>query len=75
MLIFIAEKDPGKDRGWLYCDTLAKSKWDGDVEIMETEGEEHGFIVNRPTSEKAMNAMKLFASFLNKEKNSIKSLR
>ncbi|PIA56387.1 hypothetical protein AQUCO_00700599v1 [Aquilegia coerulea] len=75
VLIFIAEKDSGKDRGWLYYDTLAKSKWDGVVEIMEAKGEEHGFVVNRSTAEQAMTAMKLFASFLNKEKNSIETSR
>ena len=37
-----------KERGLLFCETLRKSGWDGEVQIVETEGEEHVFHLFNP---------------------------
>lgn len=39
----MAEKDVLRDKGWVYYEALGQSGWMGAVEIMETEGEDHGF--------------------------------
>ncbi|KAF6145734.1 hypothetical protein GIB67_016183 [Kingdonia uniflora] len=63
MLIFVAEKDVLKDRGWFYYETLKNSGWSGEVEIEEMEGEDHVFHLFNPTCEKAGNMIKRFVSF------------
>lgn len=65
VLIFVAEKDFLRRRGWGYYEALKKSGWSGVVEIVETEGEEHVFHLFNPKSEKAHAIMKRAASFLN----------
>ncbi|PON35403.1 Alpha/beta hydrolase fold [Trema orientale] len=65
VLVFVAEKDFLRDRGWSYCEALKKSGWSGVVEIVETEGEDHVFHLFNPDSEKAKALMKRTASFLN----------
>ncbi|KAF8410031.1 hypothetical protein HHK36_002551 [Tetracentron sinense] len=65
VLVCVAEKDGLRDRGWLYHDAVAQSGWDGVVEIMEAQGENHVFHLFNPTCENAVNLMKRFASFIN----------
>ncbi|KAF9602778.1 hypothetical protein IFM89_030934 [Coptis chinensis] len=65
VLVCVAEKDILRDRGWLYYETLRKCGWNGDVEIIETEEEDHVFHLSNPTCEKANNLIKRLAAFLN----------
>lgn len=67
VLIFLAEKDVIRDRGWLYYESLKKSGWGGTVEIVEAEGEDHVFHLFYPTTDKAIGKMKRLASFINQE--------
>ncbi|KAF6163943.1 hypothetical protein GIB67_011267 [Kingdonia uniflora] len=64
VLVCVAEKDVLKDRGWLYYETLKKSDWEGVVEIVEAEGEDHVFHLYNQTTEKAHDFMNTFAHFL-----------
>ncbi|CAI9768490.1 unnamed protein product [Fraxinus pennsylvanica] len=67
VLFCLAEKDFLRDRGRAYYEGLKKSEWDGEVEIIETEGEGHGFHLFLPDSEKALDLMNQLAAFLNHE--------
>lgn len=42
-VVFVAEKDPLRERGRAYWELLRESGWRGDLEIVETEGEGHVF--------------------------------
>ncbi|KAL7118930.1 hypothetical protein ACP275_02G031800 [Erythranthe tilingii] len=53
VLVYVAEKDYLKDRGWYYKETLEKSGWFGEIEVVEVEGEEHVFSVFSPDGENA----------------------
>lgn len=64
VLICAAEKDPFRDRDLNYCEVLAKSGWDGEVEFVETEGEDHVFHLFNPNSEKAVAFLGVLASFI-----------
>nr|POE84533.1 putative carboxylesterase 2 [Quercus suber] len=70
VLIFIAEKDDMRERGLFYYETLRKSGWEGEVEIVETEGEDHVFHLFNPNCEKALALLKMLASFINQDKAS-----
>ncbi|KAM5549331.1 hypothetical protein ABKV19_000647 [Rosa sericea] len=67
VLVFVAEKDSLKDRGWSYYEALKKSGWGGVVEIEETEGEDHAFHLYDPSCEKAVSLVKKVAAFMNQE--------
>jgi acetyl esterase/lipase len=67
VLVFVAEKDGLKDRGWTYYEVLKKSGWNGMVEIVETEGEDHVFHLFNPNCERAEALVKQMASFMNQE--------
>lgn len=64
VLIFTAEKDFLRDRGWLYHEALKNSGWDGQVEIVESRGEDHVFHLKNPNCENANFLMKKMVSFL-----------
>ncbi|RVW49706.1 putative carboxylesterase 2 [Vitis vinifera] len=51
----------------VYYETLGKSGWSGEVEIMETEGEGHVFHLFKPSCERAVTLMKRIVSFINQE--------
>ncbi|KAF3435376.1 hypothetical protein FNV43_RR22465 [Rhamnella rubrinervis] len=64
MLIFVAEKDSLRDRGWNYYKAVKESGWgSGSVEIVETEGEGHVFHLLDPDSDKALALMEKTVSF------------
>ncbi|XP_031266616.1 probable carboxylesterase 5 [Pistacia vera] len=65
VLICVAEKDNLKERGLFYSETLRDSEWVGEVEIAETEGEDHVFHLFNPNSEKAMALLEKIALFIN----------
>ncbi|KAJ8766607.1 hypothetical protein K2173_001127 [Erythroxylum novogranatense] len=70
VLIFVAEKDRYMltDRGWLYYEALRKSGWGGNVEIMESKGEDHCFHLLRFGSEKSKAMLEKLVSFLNDQR-------
>ncbi|CAK9159413.1 unnamed protein product [Ilex paraguariensis] len=68
VLVFVAEEDLVKDRGWYYKEVLAKSGWKGNVEVMEAKGENHVFHLLNPTCENALAMLERVASFLNQDK-------
>lgn len=67
VLVFVAEKDNLKDRGWTYYESLKKSGWGGVVDIVETEGEDHVFHLFNPGTEKALDLLKRMATFMNQD--------
>ncbi|KDP25945.1 hypothetical protein JCGZ_22850 [Jatropha curcas] len=69
VLLFVAEKDFLRDRGWFYYEILKKSKWGGFVEIIETKEENHVFHLFNPESEKAKTMVKDIVSFIYQEDN------
>ncbi|KAF5751215.1 exostosin family protein [Tripterygium wilfordii] len=54
-------------RGLCYYEALKESGWDGEVEIVETEGEQHVFHLFNPDCDKAVALMKRLCSFLNQD--------
>lgn len=67
VLVCVAGKDILRDRGRLYYEVLGRSGWPGVVEIMETEGEGHGFHLFDMGSEKAKDLIRRLAAFLNRD--------
>jgi acetyl esterase/lipase len=65
VLICLAEKDALRQRGLFYYETLRKSGWGGEVEIVETEGEGHVFHLFNPNCDTAEALLKKLASFIN----------
>ncbi|GLT37009.1 hypothetical protein SLA2020_113530 [Shorea laevis] len=68
VLVCVAEKDILKHRGCYYYAKLKESGWGGEIEIMESEGENHVFHLFNPTCENAVAMLKKVASFLNQDK-------
>ncbi|KAL8060548.1 hypothetical protein ABFX02_02G032000 [Erythranthe guttata] len=67
VLVYAAEKDVLKGRGWLFKETMMKRGWNGSIEVVEVEGEDHIFSVLFPKSENSMAMLKKLASFINNE--------
>lgn len=67
VLVSVAEKDFLRDRGWNYYQILGKSGWKGNVEIMESKGENHVFFLFAPTSDNALAFFKRMVSFINQD--------
>ncbi|XP_030454337.1 probable carboxylesterase 2 [Syzygium oleosum] len=67
VLVCVAEKDVLRDRGRLYHEVLGRCGWMGVAEIMETEGEGHGFHLNDLGAEKAKDLIRRLAAFLNRD--------
>ncbi|PWA94457.1 Alpha/beta hydrolase fold-3 [Artemisia annua] len=65
VLVCVAGSDTLKDRGVMYHELLKNSGWNGDVEIVETEGEDHVFHLFKPDCEAANKFVALLASFIN----------
>ncbi|KAF5183850.1 2-hydroxyisoflavanone dehydratase [Thalictrum thalictroides] len=64
VLVCVAEKDGLRDRGKFYHEELGKSEWDGVVEFMEAEGENHVFHLFNPSCKKAVDLMSSVVSFI-----------
>ncbi|XP_045833085.1 probable carboxylesterase 12 [Trifolium pratense] len=64
VLVCVAEKDLFKDRGWYYKELLEKTCWDGVVEVVETEDEDHVFHMFNPSCEKAKVLLNQVVSFI-----------
>ncbi|OWM79242.1 hypothetical protein CDL15_Pgr003414 [Punica granatum] len=68
VLVWVAEQDFLKDRGWYYGEVLRKSGWGGEVEVVETKGENHVFHLFYPTCDNAVDMMKRVVAFLDEDK-------
>ncbi|XP_002518790.2 probable carboxylesterase 12 [Ricinus communis] len=68
VLIFVAEKDFLKDRGWFYYESLRKSGWGGSVEIIEAKEENHVFHLFNPENENAKIMVQNIVSFICQDK-------
>ncbi|CAA2995042.1 2-hydroxyisoflavanone dehydratase-like [Olea europaea subsp. europaea] len=64
VLVCLAEKDLMTPRGILYAETLKKSGWSGEVQLVVVDGEDHCFHVMDPHTEKAKDLIKQLASFI-----------
>ncbi|MBA0667283.1 hypothetical protein Goklo_000389, partial [Gossypium klotzschianum] len=65
VLVCVAEKDVLRHRGWYYCERLKKTEWKGEVEMMESKGEDHVFHLLELTCDSAMAKLKKVAAFMN----------
>lgn len=63
VLVCVAGKDLLCERGRAYWEKLGKSGWKGTAEIMESEGEDHGFYFDSPESDKAVELMDRVVGF------------
>ncbi|XP_022851894.1 2-hydroxyisoflavanone dehydratase-like [Olea europaea var. sylvestris] len=64
LLVCLAEKDAFTPRGILYVETLKKTGWNGEVQLVVVDGEDHCFYLPNPNTEKAKDLIKLLASFI-----------
>ncbi|CAK7329843.1 unnamed protein product [Dovyalis caffra] len=67
VLIFVAEKDDLIVVGKKYCEKLKKSGWKGSVEIVENENEGHCFHLLDLNSDKSVELIHKFVSFLKQD--------
>ena len=67
MLVTVSEKDEMRDRGICYYEELIKSKWEGEAELVQVEGEEHAFHILHFETQNAKTLIKGLASFLLKK--------
>ncbi|KAK2965257.1 hypothetical protein RJ640_015755 [Escallonia rubra] len=65
VLVSVAEKDLLRDRGRMYYEALGRSGWTGVAEILETEGEGHGFHLYNMDCENAKDLIGRLAAFFN----------
>lgn len=70
VLVYVAEKDFLRERGWYYKEVLGKSGFDGEVEVVEVEGEGHVFSVVAPDGESGLAMLKKVAAFINHHSSS-----
>lgn len=64
VLVCVAERDELRERGVWYGELVRESGWRGELEVFESEGEEHSFHALRPETESAKKMMSRLASFL-----------
>ncbi|VFQ78309.1 unnamed protein product [Cuscuta campestris] len=66
VMVILSEKDFIREGGVKYCEALKKSGWGGDLELLDVEGEEHVFHLQKPDCEKAGHVMDRVVAFLNR---------
>lgn len=64
VLVMVAANDFLVDRGRTYYEALKNSEWEGEVDMVEAEGETHVFHLYDPAKEKARSLVKQFGSFI-----------
>nr|WRU92900.1 HID6 [Tabernaemontana elegans] len=64
LFVSVAGKDRLRETGLLFVVAVRKSGWKGELDLVDTEGEDHVFHVLNPESEKAKNLIKRLASFI-----------
>ncbi|KAL8465790.1 hypothetical protein ACS0TY_035045 [Phlomoides rotata] len=66
IMVCLSEKDVMRARGRLYAEELKKSGWEGEVEVVEVEGEDHCFQYFNAESEKARSLITRIAAFISR---------
>ncbi|XP_038721174.1 2-hydroxyisoflavanone dehydratase-like [Tripterygium wilfordii] len=64
LLVCVAEKDKLKERGVWFCVLVKESGWRGELELYESEGEEHVFHILTSGTTSVKDMIKRLASFL-----------
>ncbi|CAI9118540.1 OLC1v1020127C1 [Oldenlandia corymbosa var. corymbosa] len=64
IFVSCAEKDELRDVDLSYVEALKKSGWNGELELVDVEGEDHCFEAFDPSTEKAQNLISKIASFI-----------
>lgn len=64
VLVCVAGRDLLRERGRAYWEKLGKCGWRGTAEMVESEGEDHGFYFERPESDGAVELMGRLVGFL-----------
>lgn len=64
LFVSVGGADELRDRGIWYCNAVRESGWQGELELVEVEGENHGFNILKLDTENAKNLIKRLASFL-----------
>ncbi|XVF63176.1 hypothetical protein PTKIN_Ptkin09bG0067200 [Pterospermum kingtungense] len=64
LVVSVAEKDVLRDRGILYYNAVKESGWEGEIELIQVEDEDHAFQILVHESENAKKLIKRLASFL-----------
>ncbi|KAL5541116.1 hypothetical protein UlMin_043402 [Ulmus minor] len=64
VVVFVAEKDVLKERGWWYGELLRKSGWVGVVEVVETKGEDHCFHLTNHACDNALDMLNKISAFI-----------
>lgn len=67
LLVSVAELDVLRDRGILYYNAVKESGWEGEVELVQVEGEDHAFHILKYETENARKMIKRLASFVLKQ--------
>ncbi|XP_042939863.1 2-hydroxyisoflavanone dehydratase-like [Carya illinoinensis] len=65
LLVTVAEMDVMRNRALAYYDAVQKSNWEGEVELVRVDGEDHAFQILNLDTQNAKNLVKRLASFLN----------
>ncbi|KAH7655442.1 2-hydroxyisoflavanone dehydratase protein [Dioscorea alata] len=66
-MVCVAGKDLLRDRGRLYYEKLKASGWKGEVELLESDGEDHVFHLFNPACDNALEMMQRLVDFFNCE--------
>lgn len=64
LLVCVSEKDVLREKGVKYYELVRESGWEGEVELVEVEEEDHCFHILRADGNKARNLTKKLASFI-----------
>ncbi|KAL3634602.1 hypothetical protein CASFOL_021656 [Castilleja foliolosa] len=64
LIVCLAGKDELMGRGLAYAEKVKKSGWEGEIEVVEIEGEDHCFQLFDPENEKAKDMIKRLANFI-----------
>ncbi|KAH7679409.1 Carboxylesterase protein [Dioscorea alata] len=67
VMVWVAEKDFVRARGVAYCEALKKSGWNGDVKLVEHQGQGHVFHLLDPQCQQALEFLEDLGEFLNQE--------
>ncbi|KAM0952525.1 putative carboxylesterase [Dioscorea sansibarensis] len=65
VMVCVGGKDLLRDRGRVYYERLNSSGWQGMVELLESEGEDHCFYLLNPGCDKALEMIKVLVDFFN----------
>nr|GMD72598.1 2-hydroxyisoflavanone dehydratase-like [Ipomoea batatas] len=64
LYVCVAEKDELREISLRYVEAVKKSGWEGEIEVVDVEGEDHCFPILNPDTEKAKDIIKRIASFI-----------